>query len=921
MIKNPFAPYKKKEQNDVDKLKKANNQQEQPKVDYTQEIGDIPTQSKLEQRVSNTVNGQDINQIPQGQGQVMLPSGQVLQQDPTTGEIIDTRSNDQKAFTTGRFARYDKNGKLIGYANTPNAGDPRPIFDKQGDFVRYADGRYSNTEGSSRFEGSSSSISSSGSSGGSSGGVTGYRSDGTPILSGDRTDPDSEITQVNALRNQGLAEGKQALNYLGVDSDGMYNSKDQIYRDKLEMLEKSTGVELARLDLLEEEELLALEQMTQQVEGAIGANRASFSQSREGVQAGSLNMVKREFEEHINKQLNLRVKQSAQLMTEIALKKEQLELAKKEGQTGIAESLAMEISRAKDALQENKMEYIDALGRQIDQQLKVDQNFRAQFDTAYSMMASGQEFSTDQLMGLSNSLGLPSDLMLSTYSSLQRVRNDKGLSEEQKIAETQNIILDSQMRANGFMTEKQQSAKMLIDRYQAGAISKEFLETQMTALDINDPRYNPFARLELEQEQLSVEMERKKLNGEPITFQDRIAMADFQLEQMALNGELMGYEPTESLEGISATYQNGELVFDLTNMQDRHWECGEFVNRTWGLPSGAGGGFPDLYSDKKAMIDIPADSVDEFNIIQTVRPGMAFVMGASGDAAKYGHVGIVSKVYPDGTFDTVEANFPGDKVKANVVNKRRSIADVDGFTKPPAGKVQTVGGGVAKMNNMVQSATPALTQLVSKDEKGTVASEIQRLAESGDPKRLQDYVKTTVFNSLTADQSNKLWLRSNIVGKDAELKKLLEQYQGDMGIFEGSLIEMKNKIGKMADPEQQKIAQLIRLNLEDFGRAQTGAAIQDFENDKFKDILPDIYDGKELAIAKIESFAEAVEIDVNSTLRFKLGDSVYNDVFGVNEVEPEEDWSTLYETALDDELQSSYQSEMSNSIDDEWDTF
>jgi len=116
----------------------------------------------------------------------------------------------------------------------------------------------------------------------------------------------------------------------------------------------------------------------------------------------------------------------------------------------------------------------------------------------------------------------------------------------------------------------------------------------------------------------------------------------------------------------------------------------------------------------------------------------------------------------------------------------------------------------------------------------------------------------------------------------------INNFEGDLGIFNGSIVDMRNSIGQMDNPEQQAIAQTILMNLEDFGRAQTGAAIQDFESKNFKKILPSLYDGKELTEAKIESFSNMLKLDVNSTLKYKLGDSVFEDVFG-EEKQPEVD--------------------------------
>lgn len=509
----------------------------------------------------------------------------------------------------------------------------------------------------------------------------------------DLTDPNSEDVQINAIRNQGLraARDPKVLETLGIEENDIYQSRDDQFRDRADIQNARAGLQAEELDLLEEEEIARLEQMQQQVAGAIGANRASFSQSREGVQSASVNMVRNQFEQEINKQLDARVKRHKHLLKDIGFKRRELEAAKKQGLTDLAEGLAEDLAAAQQELRSNEIQYVDALGRQIDQQLKVDNQMMQKFEFTYGMMARGQQFSQDQLISMANEFGLPAEMMLSTYQSLEQVRNDKTLDQQQKQLQTQEILRDSQMRSLGYFTEQQQSAKMFMDMYQSGKIDKQQLG-EMFAMSNIPSTFNPLTQAELAMQQAELQIQQRRLSGQPVGFGEMREYYDRQIELMDLNGELMGYQPTQSLAGINMFYQNGEMVLDTSSLEKTEFQCGEFVNRTWGLASGGPGGFADSYESKLDMIDIPVEIINENNIIQTVRPGMAFVMPAGGDVAQYGHVGIVSKVYPDGTFDTIEANAPGDTIVGNIVNKRRSIEEVDGFTKPPVGKAEPVGG-------------------------------------------------------------------------------------------------------------------------------------------------------------------------------------------------------------------------------------
>lgn len=708
----------------------------------------------------------------------------------------------------------------------------------------------------------------------------------------DLTDPNNQRVKENAIINQNLRKAGEVYDRFDLEEKDIYTSVVDQYKDQTELSELRAGLKTDELDFLEEQEVMRLEEMQRQVKGAIGANRATFSQSREGVQSASYDTVRQEFETEINKQLDSRVKQHGLILRDINLKRRELEIAKKSGDTSRAESLAEQLASAQNQLRKNEIEYIDALGRQIDQQLKVDNQFMQKFEMGYSMMASGQQFSQEQLIGMANEFGLPAEMMLNTYQSLEQVRADKSLTLEQKALQTQEVTRDFQMRSMGYFTEQQQSAKMFMDMYQSGKIDKQQLG-EMFAMSGIQSTFNPLTQAELAMQQAQLQIQQRKLNGQPVGFSEMREYYDRQIELMDLNGELMGYQPTQSLEGISTSYQNGELVFDLTNMKDRHWECGEFVNRTWGLPSGGSGGFASLYSDKLNNIDIPAEMVNETNFMQTIRPGMAFVMPASGEAEKWGHVGIVTKVYPDGTFDTMEANYPGDKVKANVVSKTRSIADVDGFTKPPVGKAEPVGGQVVKNQEKITEISSTMRQFATGPDKDLVEQQIANYVNNGDNDGLRSFVRTEVIRSLSADDRKRITLRNNIVQKNKEIARMMEESGLDMGIFTGSLVNMRNKIGGLNDPDQQAIAQFILLNLEDFGRAQTGAAIQDFERKNFEKILPSLYDGGQLTQSKMDAFARALELDIDSTIKLNVGDRVYDQIF--TDPEPKMDAESIIE--------------------------
>lgn len=185
---------------------------------------------------------------------------------------------------------------------------------------------------------------------------------------------------------------------------------------------------------------------------------------------------------------------------------------------------------------------------------------------------------------------------------------------------------------------------------------------------------------------------------------------------------------------------------------------------------------------------------------------------------------------------------------------------------------------------------PTLKLLSRATDKKEIDKNVKALVAGGDKRQLQDYATRIALEDLPAEAQNREILRSNLVEVGQTLKNYLEEFKqagGNTGIFSGSSVSIQNALKDEANPELQRIGQLMRLSLEDFARAQTGAAIQDFENKNFKKIMPTIFDSKELADAKIDAFAEAQQAYTRGTLKAKLGNTVYNLLFPDDQNRPQ----------------------------------
>lgn len=111
-----------------------------------------------------------------------------------------------------------------------------------------------------------------------------------------------------------------------------------------------------------------------------------------------------------------------------------------------------------------------------------------------------------------------------------------------------------------------------------------------------------------------------------------------------------GINPEKSQYGMSIT-ADGAVTFNLPadgKAPNGRGQCGEFVNDALGLTGGKK--FTNLISEKEKLINS-----------QVPVAGGAFIQRTGN---QYGHVGIVTKVYPDGSFDFVDSNRKGNETIA-----------------------------------------------------------------------------------------------------------------------------------------------------------------------------------------------------------------------------------------------------------------
>lgn len=156
---------------------------------------------------------------------------------------------------------------------------------------------------------------------------------------------------------------------------------------------------------------------------------------------------------------------------------------------------------------------------------------------------------------------------------------------------------------------------------------------------------------------------------------------------MSYAGE--AFVPTNSLTGLKASFENGE--FKIAVPKGQRYQCGAFVNRTWGIPAGGKGGLGSPFSSKAAVVEARGVKAKGLTDYSKLKPGMAFVMQVPGLST--GHTGFMATM-PDekGNFKTVEANASGGNGGiggvaggngGEISYRTRNVKDMYGFVYPP----------------------------------------------------------------------------------------------------------------------------------------------------------------------------------------------------------------------------------------------
>lgn len=672
----------------------------------------------------------------------------------------------------------------------------------------------------------------------------------------------------SAIRGE-LGDLNQFSGELGLEKD-LFPSDIQGMVDELTTQQKQKKEELqAQVTEANRSQDFQLSEAKRGVESQQAGYTAEFAQGREGAVSEGNQAIAPEANKILTARIDDAIARSDAAKIERANAMRDLEIAQKQGRRDAIQGYQDIINNAEQKIQQAET---DALNAQTaaSQELRATQESKAtiaqnNLTTFQGLIEGGTELTPQALKGLSAQLDLPFETAFDYYEGAKAIREDKRLTNEEKQLANSKLNQELQDQIRGITTEKAKNLDLYMNLRKSGQYSQDEMFDFARALGV-DLADDPFVQAELKIKQNEALIQQILAGNVGLREQleiDKLSI-DNQIAQTELN-EMLGIEgggiPNEApitisvgtkqiqaqpvfatalqqadAEFFAATGKHIQINQHLRTSQQQQAIRDKFGYTSNDQPSGANG------------LPMAAPVGSSFH-----ERGLSIDVSNWKEAAPYlSKYGIVNGLKGDmGHFSMGELNPQVFSGSGKALEKDLAV-QLKGLAK-------------------------------NKTQAAEIEEDIPYFIQSGNKEGLKTYVTNLATQSLPADRRTELEQRANIVGRMEYVSKLMKEYEkegGDLGIFQGTKTKVLNKINGLSSPKAQEIAQILLTNLEDFGRAQTGAAIQDFEKVNFQAILPNIYDGSELSDAKFKAFAKTLELDFENTVKRKIGDDLYKEVYG-----------------------------------------
>lgn len=605
-----------------------------------------------------------------------------------------------------------------------------------------------------------------------------------------------------------------------------------------------------------------LQKFADSAKSSLAGIEASLSGGRNGVQSAGAPGVVKQYSDRISGDIQQASTnyQAAKAQRDAALAKAQQ--ARANGQLDTAKFWEGQIASQEAAMERERQNAESLSQNALSQSLEFSREARYAQQQGFTQgkemldfaVSNGVPLSTSQTIEIAKKMGLqPQDV--ATYNEeITRIQNMKGVDDATKQIAMEQAAITLQRIKTGRDDEKVRTIDTLMEMYRSGTDPKLISAFKNLAgiTDYDDP----MTQAELEATRLGNEIQRKQMNGEPVSASEFMELQKYLDERNAiLNGGSVGSAliPSGSLEGIQVGFQNGELQVNCP--PGARFQCGEFVNRAWGLSAGGSNGMGSTIKEKKGLVDKRGFKSGDGSVV----PGMAFVM----EAGATGHTGLV-KTVPDaqGFFKTVEfnANPKSERTAETMSEQIRNVRDVYGFVPPPNAK--TVGGKSLETEKVK-------AQLIA--SKGLTKQQRADLIDLIDTQGIEGAKEWAYSNRLSQGQKSTFDEYENAKTIMSQVSSQLEGRNLEFGPYKSLAEDKKPWLKIQKDQEYVQLRSMIELGQAQIRKGFFGTAVTDAEAKSAQNFLITDNDDLQTIMTKSKQLGRFLEFANDAQIARSIG--------------------------------------------------
>lgn len=194
---------------------------------------------------------------------------------------------------------------------------------------------------------------------------------------------------------------------------------------------------------------------------------------------------------------------------------------------------------------------------------------------------------------------------------------------------------------------------------------------------------------------------------------------------------------------------------------------------------------------------------------------------------------------------------------------------------------------------------------LSKDARAFSQNTFNTLIQQGDIEGAKELIIQNTIEGASAETAKKLIGREEALQSIEALRVALDQYTeagGGTGVLKGGSEKLLQKLGRTSDPVLAGIETDIRLAIQAYRSAISGAAFTESESKEYEAVFPNISRGHILNTAKLDSLERTFDRNQNVYFKQKIGNQNYEILFEQEPVgggQPESEGTSSYLDSLE----------------------